>query len=91
MYSFRRSVNHAAAFSAFVRQDLHMLGGRSGVDMQTLDDEFIAPVLQVLRALFAFALVPSVNHLVSMNMPMLAPSHTRLPVSVTSPFIEVCA
>ena len=84
-------MNHAAASSAFVGQDLHKLGGRSGVDMQPLVDAFTAPVLAVLRALFAFALVPSVNHLVSMNMPMLAPSHTRLPVSVTSPVTEVCA
>lgn len=44
------SVNQAAAFSAFVKHDLHMLGGRSGVDMLPLHSlvaEIIAPVSRV--------------------------------------------
>jgi hypothetical protein len=41
-YGFRRCPNHAAAFSAFVEQDLHMLDGGSGVDLNAMADELIA-------------------------------------------------
>ena len=43
-YGFRRCPNHAAAFSAFVEQDLHMLDGGSGVDLNAMADELIASV-----------------------------------------------
>ena len=43
-YGFCRCPNHAAAFSAFVEQDLHMLDGGSGVDLHAMADELIASV-----------------------------------------------
>ena len=42
VYGFRRRPNHAAAFSAFVEQDLHMLDGGSGVDLHAMADGLIA-------------------------------------------------
>lgn len=63
-YGFLRSANQATVFSACNKQDLHMLGGRSKVDMQSLVDGLLLLCLEFFFVLFVLAfLFPDFNKL----------------------------